>query len=810
MLKRIILYILLFLLVPFKLAGQYYNTGQDPASLKWELLSTDHFNFIYPTSYNNQALKTARIFEESYHLLKGRYNEKELKKFPIIIHNHTTESNGYVTWAPKRMELYPFPGQTSIPLGHTEQLALHELVHVTQMQGLREGMSKPLEFLLGEQYPGALSILTPFWFLEGDAVLSETKNSLSGRGRQPSFEKGLKALLLDNDKIVSYDKMINSSFKNYTPDHYRFGYQMLAYANSKIDTSLFSSALNLSARRPWLLNPFNVSLRRDAGLTKKGLYEATMSYIQSEWKAEDSKLNKSKFTYLSPESQKEYTNYYCPLMIGLDSVIAIKTSYSKPPAFVLLASGERKEKHILTPGILWPYHFSYSNGIIVWSEHISDARWNNREYSVIKSYNINKRETKQLTRKGRLFSPAISNKGLYIVAVESTAEYVNSIVIIDRQSGQELERYRTPDNELPVYPQWDNKDNRIVFISFSDDGEGIMELNRRSKGYRTLIPEGRNDLQSLCIRNDSLFYVSSYSGIDNVFIRLPDGEIKQASSSRFGTSFVSLKNDKILFSDYSSMGERAAMLRLSTIKTFKPEPKHKELLFASEFDSKSSIHNSKETPLEFIYKIEEYKKWKHLFNIHSWMPFYSDVNNVSFDNLAVSPGLTLMSQNHLSTLSSSLGYEYAKGEHIIHSSILWRAWYPAIDLDISYGGKPFVYQDEDDLYYPNKVYPGLKASVSVFLPLRFRTGKFSQTIWPSVKLAYKNNYVFEEDGSQFDYGQLQLSTRAFISNLHRMSKRDIWPRWGQVLDASYISAPGDEQIYGNVAYLRLALYMVAT
>ncbi len=49
MLKRTILYILLFLLVPIKLVGQYYNTGQDPASLKWELLSTDHFNFIYPT-----------------------------------------------------------------------------------------------------------------------------------------------------------------------------------------------------------------------------------------------------------------------------------------------------------------------------------------------------------------------------------------------------------------------------------------------------------------------------------------------------------------------------------------------------------------------------------------------------------------------------------------------------------------------------------------------------------------------------------------------------------------------------------------
>jgi len=669
MLKRITLYILFILLIPYNLAGQYYNTGQDPASLKWEKLSTLHFNFIYPKSYSSQALKTAYIFEESYKLIKGRYMGKELRKFPVIIHNHTIESNGYVSWAPRRMELYPFPGQTGIPLAHTEQLALHELVHVTQMQGLREGMSWPLEALFGEQYPGALSIFTPFWFLEGDAVMSETVYSLSGRGRQASFEKGLRALLLEKDRPYSYDKMISGSYKDYSPDHYRFGYQMVAYANSRIDTSLFSSAVNFTANRPWLLNPFNFSFRKDAGLTKKKLYNQTMSFLQTEWRAADSILKLSDFSYLSPDSHKEYTNYYSPVMAGNDSVIALKTSYSQAPSFVMLAGKNRSEKKILSPGIIWPYYFTYKNGIIVWSEHYPDPRWSNREYSVIKCYNIHTKELKQITKQSRLFSPAISNDGKYIVASESSPEYKNSIVIIDRQSGEELERYRTPGNELAVYPHWDNKDNRIVFISFSDNGEGIMELNRRSKGYRTLIPEGRNDLQSLNIRNDSLFYISSYSGIDNIFLRLPNGDIKQLSSSRFGTSFLSIHNDNILFSDYSSKGERAAMLRLSSLEGSSTEVQQKELLFAADLVSKPIKPYNQEALRGFEYTTVAYKKWKHLFNIHSWMPFYADVNNISFDNLAVRPGLTLMSQNHLSTLSSSLGYEYTGGEHLLHSSL---------------------------------------------------------------------------------------------------------------------------------------------
>lgn len=806
MLKRISLYTLLIILLPLAVSAQYYNTGQEPASLKWKELSSQHFRFIYPESYSNQAVKTAGIFEKSYSLLKNRYGEKELKKFPIIIHNHTIESNGYVAWAPKRMELYPYPGQNSIPLSHTEQLALHELVHVTQMQGLRLGMSKPLEIILGEQYPGALSIFTPFWFLEGDAVMSETAFSYSGRGRQPAFEKGLKALLVVNEKSYTYDKMISGSYKDYTPDHYRFGYQMRAYAHTKIDTSLFYNALNLTARRPWLMNPFNLSLRKDAKLTKKSLYEETIGYIQKEWKADDDKLIKSKFDFLTQSSAKEYTNYYSPRIIGIDSVLAIKTSYSKPPAFVLIHSDSNTEEIILKPGIVWPYYFSYSKGVIVWSEHKPDPRWTNREYSVVLSYNIQKKVLNQLTKKSRLFSPAISNSGKYIVCSESSTEYRNSIVILNSNNGQELERYNTNENELPVNPQWDNKDNKIVFISFSEKGEGIMELNRRSKGIKILIPEGRDDLQSVSIRNDSLFFTSSHSGIDNAYLRTTDGRLSQISSSRFGSSFLSLNKDKLVFSDYSTGGERIATLSLSSLENIAIKDKPADLLFSSEISSASILIPDECALSDEDYTISSYKKWKHLFNIHSWMPFYTDVNNISFDNLSVSPGLTLMSQNHLSTLITSLGYEYKDGEHLIHSSLQWRGWYPAFDLDINYGGTPVVFQDDDGLYYPEEVSPGINASVSIFLPLRFRTGNFSQTLWPSIRLSYKNTYMFEEEAHQFDYGQIQLNNRLYFANLHRMSYRDIWPRWGQIIDIGFNTAPWDKEVYGNSFYFKGSAY----
>lgn len=805
MLKKILSTILLLLLFWPLSKAQYYNTGQEPSSLKWEELRSGHFRFIYPESFKSQALKTAYTFEESYSLLKDRYNGRHIRKFPVIIHNHSIESNGYVAWAPKRVELFPFPGQSGIPLSHIEQLALHELVHVTQMQALREGLSVPLEYIFGEQYPGALSVFTPFWFLEGDAVLSETAYSLSGRGRQPDFEKKLKSLLVENKNPYSYDKMISGSFRNYTPDHYRFGYQMAAYARGQLNPDVFRNSADMIARRPWLLNPVNISFRKDIGESKASLYRKTMGYLAETWIAEDEKLIKSNFNYHSAKQEREYINYNSPVIINNDSIIALKTSFTKPPYFVLL-DGDKTEKKLFTPGIVWPYFFSYARGILTWAEQYPDPRWDNRQYSVIKTYNIYSGELKQLSSSGRLFSPAISPDGRFIAAVKSDAGYINSIVILDRFTGKEIKNIPTPANELPVRPSWDNTMSKIAFISFTDKGEGLMTYSTESGKFSKKLDESRNDLQSLAIRNDSIFYVSSISGIDNIYLNKPDGSNTRLSSSRFGVSGISLWNNRLVFSDYFSGGDRIASYPIEN-NTSAPAPAMQaDLLQVSKIKEEplAEYYESKAGQMDYI--IKPYRKWKHLFNIHSWMPFYADVNNISFDNLRVSPGLTIMSQNHLSTLTSSIGYEYRDGDHFLRSSLSWRGWYPGIDLDISYGGDPVIYQDNNNSYYPEYVYPGLQLRSSIYLPLRFRTGKYSQTLWPSLGISYKNNYVFEDEGNQFDYGQVLASARIYFSNIHRMAVRDIWPAWGQVFDLVYTAAPGDQTIYGPISTLRGTMY----
>ncbi len=48
------LFILAVLLLSVKSASaQYYDTGQDPASLKWKQIKTGRFTVIYPEKYDS-------------------------------------------------------------------------------------------------------------------------------------------------------------------------------------------------------------------------------------------------------------------------------------------------------------------------------------------------------------------------------------------------------------------------------------------------------------------------------------------------------------------------------------------------------------------------------------------------------------------------------------------------------------------------------------------------------------------------------------------------------------------------------------
>ncbi len=801
--NRLILLYTIFLFAAQTIAAQYYDTGQDPASLKWEQIKTSRFTIIFPENYGPGGILYAKSLNESFSKLSSLFPEKKFR-IPVIIHNFTIQSNGYVAWAPKRMELYPTPEQNTLPLAPETQLTVHELTHVLQMESLNQGFSKGMSFLFGEQFTGIVASLLPSWFLEGDAVFAESALTPSGRGRTPSFQKQLKALIVDNKEIYNYDKILNGSFKDFVPDYYESGYQMVTWALAKNDPQIWNRVLKFTADQPFTLNPVNISLTRNAGLRKKTLWMETSDSLRRIWTKDINKAEPSDYEVDNPDKHGKYVSYYSPVSAGHDTVIAIKTSLSAPSAFVLIDLRKKTEKRIHTPGQVYPYFVSYAKGKLVWVETESDHRWANREYSVIKLMDLKSGMVIRLTRKSRYLAASISPDGSRIAAVENSVRNVNDLVLFNARTGEKIRSFQVPENVYLQHPQWSEDGRKITFIFLSGAGEGVMSFDPESQKWETLVEAGRNDLQSSFLKNDSLFYISSSSGTDNIYLLTSDKKTTEITNSRFGTIDVSPDANNLLFSDYTYLGNNICSTKIPVTPGIGRRNVSSSSFLIDRFNIKPPPVAA-DTSMSFT--PVPYRKWEHLFRFHSWMPFYANISDLSINPASLRPGVTIVTQNTLSTLISTLGYEYSSDKrNLIHSRIAWKGWYPVIESQLDYGTLPEISKMGADVANPAHIQPGISFLNTIYLPLQFSSGRFSELLQPSVSSDYLNDYIYIKERGTFDYGQMILTTRLYFTNYDRSAIRDIYPRWAQVIDFNYCFAPFDRLIYGSSVSLKTALY----
>jgi hypothetical protein len=209
--------------------AQFFSAGVDPSGVHWKQVKEDRIRIIFPEGYETQATTLLKHLKE----VKKEAVQTLPAKVPsisVVLHNQTAQANGFVTWAPKRMELFTQADQNTYPQDWLRQLAVHEFRHVVQISNLRQGMTKALSFLLGEQAVGAvLGLYIPTWFLEGDAVSFETAYTKVGRGRTPAFFIPYVSML-DRYGGFCYEKAVFGSYKHFVPDHYVVGYHLVSYS----------------------------------------------------------------------------------------------------------------------------------------------------------------------------------------------------------------------------------------------------------------------------------------------------------------------------------------------------------------------------------------------------------------------------------------------------------------------------------------------------------------------------------------------------------------------------------------------------
>jgi hypothetical protein len=798
-------YILIFSL-PFFCKGQYFNSGQDPSRIKWDQINSENFQIIYPQEFRTEAQRLANSLEAAYIYNTQTFKIKP-KKISVILHNFSSVSNAFVAWAPKRSEFYTIPPQDIYPQDWLNQLAIHEYRHVVQLSQINQGLTKILYFLFGEQIiPGVMGLYVPFWLLEGDAVASETALSSSGRGRLPEFEMRLRTQVLER-KIYPYEKAVFGSYKDFIPDHYVLGYQLVANARKRYGTEIWDKTLSHVARHPVALFPFSHGFRKISGLSKWKYYKSCLHELDSLWKEQKSKITYTSFEQLNLKRKKVFTNYRYPQFLNDSQVVALKSGLGDIAEYVLL-NKNGSEKRIFQPGFIDPVWLSARGNLIVWSEYSYDKRWDNRTWYDIISYDITAGKRKRLSRKRFLFAPRLSNDASKIAAIEVSPGNQYSLVIMDATTGKELQKLSHPENNFLITPSWSEDGKNIVLIVMNNQEKGIASVNLETKSFEMILPYSSKDISHPVKKGNYIYYHGIYSGIDNIYaLEISSGKIRQVTSSQFGAFDPEISPDgkDLLFASYTSMGFNISRMDLKDASGTELEniSDHSIKLYQNITAQEKGILNFDSFPVR-DYPCKRYRKFPHLLNIHSWIPLSADISNYN-----INPGITLLSQNKLSTAEIQANYTYNYNERTggFTTTAIYQAWYPAIAISTSNMSRAGIHSDTNGLdhrYTWHEQSYGIRISQN----LNLTRGKYIRNLNFSIQENYDYISPSNDAPADFENGQILIGRwEAEGYRLLKLNSRDMRSRMGQSFLISYQSSQAGDFSVRELLSMEASIYL---
>ena len=810
-------YLIIFSLVflPYLLAAQYYSIGEDPSEIRWRQINTSNFQIIYPSDFEIKAQRMALIFEKVYEF--GGYSLKhQPRKISVILHTSTVRSNGFAAWAPSRVELFTTPDQAIYAQDWLDQLAIHELRHIVQIDKIGSELPDIFRILFGQQAAAIIiGIYLPFWFLEGDAVVAETALSHSGRGRVPAFEMELKAQSVDKG-FFSYDKAYLGSYRDHVPDHYKLGYQMVAGIRSKYGVDSWSMVLNNVARRPLSLNAFSKGLKNATGKNQTGLYHEIFSDLNESWTASDKALEKTEFQLVTQQSPG-YINYRYPYPLSDSTFFAVRYSINDITRFVKIGP-KGDEKIIFTPGDLFEESITYGKEKIFWIEAKSDVRWAHREFSQLRILNLANGRMVEKKYQYKIFAPSLSSDGQYLAAVKLDSVNQCSIVILSPGTGSVIKEMPIAQDLFIITPSWDENNKELFAVILGGKGKSLAKIDPFAGTINYLFPFSHNEIFRPVQRDNFVYYTGTIDGKDNIYTyNLAEKKNYRVTSARFGARDVQVTSDgdNLVYCDYTSDGYKVVKMALKDGVFRISDP-------AVSFNYKLADQlSSQEKGIPDFSKLDTttisskpYSKLASLFNFHSWAPLHIDAETEE-----IRPGVSLMSQNKLSTAVTQLGYDYSA----VNKTGKWIAkfdytgFFPIFKLKADYGREKSRYLQINnhvnssgqtvsiDTQLISFTYKVFNFDGGVSIPLNLSHGKMYRLVQPEVQAGYSQTWI---DGNTplRNSTFIPLTYRLYAHNLLKLGHRDLQPAIGQVIDLAYRYSPFGNRNYGSIWSTEGTLY----
>jgi len=339
MLNRLIKYYILFIIQSFFVVQSWAQSqilSTNPPSLKWYQINSPHFNILFEGGFLKEGQRIANTMEELYMPVSQSLGITP-KKISIILQNHNSISNGFVSQTPRRSEFFTMPTQDynfAGVLDWMDLLAVHEFRHVVQFDKSITKFNKAVFYVLGYNASSSLAhIAVPEWFWEGDAVVIETALTKGGRGRIPNFGMLMRTNTLERGTFNYYRQYLRS-YKYEVQDHYTFGYYMTSYLRNHYGDKIINETTRQTWAWPFIPFRFSNRIKKYSGKSLLQNYNSMMTELDSLWWNQIKQRNFTLYSQINFRYSNAYTDYKYPHYLNDGSVVSLKSGIGDIPTFV--------------------------------------------------------------------------------------------------------------------------------------------------------------------------------------------------------------------------------------------------------------------------------------------------------------------------------------------------------------------------------------------------------------------------------------------------------------------------------------------
>lgn len=776
------------------------NFGGIPPSQDWKIKKTDQIDVIYDRGLEHRADAIIQnIADIQSHSLLSLGDHAD--HIPIILRNNNLTANGFVSYAPYRSEFYLHGSQDPNQIGYgdwPQLLTTHEYRHVLQFSNFRSGPLKVIGKFVGQAAMGGVyHTLIPNWFTEGDAVYFESEVTQSGRGQLPAFDADLTALLMAGKKH-SYAKFRNGSFKDLIPNHYVFGYQLVAHGYREYGKDFWANILNNSYRLKYGLPPFAKAIRKNTG---RNISEFTNDALEQYMALSSPSRTKVDLSHPLLNEDEQIKNEKVYLSLKGDSTILLESSYDKLNT-VYLVSDQKKEK-LFPLGYTNDVYLKNKGHYLFYLNQSLHPRWTNQAYSDIYRYDIRNHKNKKITSHRRILSFDHHLATARYVAVQGDENGENQLVLLHPQSDNQDTLLQIP-GAILAYPSFNDSGDQIVFTVRRHGKMSLQQLNLNTQELTAIIPPIDATIARPFQSKEGVLFSSSITGRDQIYYyRFSDNQIYNVSQSSTGdyNPTYNPEENLVYFSRKTAVGQRIYSVPLDMEST-------SNAIFTQRIQKNKALLNQqtrqRKNDLSKLSNVleEDYKPLKHLFRFHSLFL------NPTLSN----PKLSLISNDYLNTTEAEIYGQYFDSDRsfALGGEVTYGQSFTQFSLSGQHrlNRKLYIRYNDEILSLPKSE---TTVAGSIILPLNFSkrnygqyltarlTHSFVQEHFDASSLELPSNVSLEP--SQFQKTNLSIQWQKTAN----LAYRDIIPRWGWTTYHNYFRGWNETAPYLYYSYTHVYL-----